>query len=58
MWPVVVADKMIAPIFTTPFMRNGDFTGRDSILAQLDEKLGSKEGYQPRAVLYGLGGTG
>jgi hypothetical protein len=41
-----------------PFRRNEDFIGRESILVQLKELLAYKEGYQPRAVLYGLGGTG
>ncbi|KAI9859416.1 MAG: hypothetical protein M1813_006753 [Trichoglossum hirsutum] len=41
-----------------PFRRNDDFIGRETILVELEKLLAYKEGYQPRAVLYGLGGTG
>ncbi|KAI9764543.1 MAG: hypothetical protein M1840_008369 [Geoglossum simile] len=48
----------ITPVSEIPFRRNGDFIGREPILVQLKELLAHKEGYQPRALLYGLGGTG
>lgn len=55
-----VASKITLSLIriTVPFARNGKFTGRELILAELVKNLGPKEGYQPRAALYGLGGIG
>ncbi|KAI9780960.1 MAG: hypothetical protein M1839_006399 [Geoglossum umbratile] len=48
----------LIPVSELPFRRNDDFIGRESMLDKLRMLLAYKEGYQPRAVLYGLGGTG
>jgi tetratricopeptide (TPR) repeat protein len=46
------------PIFHIPFDRNPDFTGRDSLLADLQEDLTDKEENKHVQAIYGLGGVG
>ncbi|KAL0636312.1 hypothetical protein Q9L58_004769 [Maublancomyces gigas] len=55
--PITIGLGLVS-VPTLPFARNRGFTGRESILAELHKNLGPKEGYQPRAALYGLGGIG
>jgi tetratricopeptide (TPR) repeat protein len=47
-----------APVFFVPFDRNPDFTGRDSLLADLLEDLTGDEPTKRVQALYGLGGVG
>jgi hypothetical protein len=46
------------PIFEIPFYRNPNFTGREEILAEIDENLSSGGRSIPRQALTGLGGVG
>ncbi|KAH6854701.1 hypothetical protein B0I37DRAFT_302065 [Chaetomium sp. MPI-CAGE-AT-0009] len=41
-----------------PFDRNSSFVGRDEIFRTIDATLTVKEGVQPKAALWGLGGIG
>jgi hypothetical protein len=41
-----------------PFDRNPSFVGRDEIFRAIDATLTVKEGVQPKAALWGLGGIG
>lgn len=46
------------PIFHVPFDRNPDFTGRDSLLADLQEDLSDPDPNKHVQAIYGLGGVG
>jgi hypothetical protein len=41
-----------------PFDRNAHFVDREDVFKQIDESFTVKEGSQPKAALYGLGGIG
>jgi hypothetical protein len=41
-----------------PFDRNPHFVDREDIFKQIDESFKVKEGSQPKAALFGLGGIG
>ena len=46
------------PRFMVPFYRSDDFVGREDILKKLEEGFTPRRDYQPRMVLWGLGGVG
>ena len=46
------------PRFMVPFYRSEDFVGRGDILEKLEEGFTPRRDYQPRMVLWGLGGVG